>query len=349
MAETFSEVETDAGMLLSVIVPARNEQDCIGACLESLVRQSEIVFKLGLDWELLLVDDDSSDRTREIAMSFAGVTVLSPSPLQEGWTGKANGLWTAARQARGKWLLFTDADTIHEPGDLLRAIHEAEKAGVVLLSYSPRQIVQGIWQHALMPLVFSELASVYPVKDVSDPAKKLAAANGQFLLVERGAYFAVDGHRGVAGSVLEDVQLARRVKDSGKRIRFRYAPDALTAHMYRSFGQMMEGWTKNLALLFPRPLALAAWRLLDLVLLVGLPLVAATWPYLVLWQRVAIWLIWLRTLWRFFRRVGKSNFPAWDCALSVLGIPLFCWLLFNSWVQITVRKRVGWKGRTYPA
>ncbi|MHB1698751.1 MAG: glycosyltransferase family 2 protein [Acidobacteriaceae bacterium] len=341
-------------MRLSVIVPARNEEDCIAECLASLAGQSERVFELGVDWELLVVDDGSTDGTRRLAEGFAGVTVMNPQPLEPGWTGKANAVWTAAQRARGQWLLFTDADTVHEPGDLLRALHEAEKAGAALLSYSPRQIVSGFWQRALMPLVFSELASVYPTKDVSDPAKTLAAANGQFLMVEREAYFAVDGHRGVAGSMLEDVALARRIKNGrgtgGKRkIRFRYAPEALSARMYRSFRAMVEGWTKNLALLFPRPLWLAAWRLLDLALLIGLPLAAWGIPYLVLWQRAALVLLWGRTLWRFYRRVAKSNFPAWDCALAVFGLPLFCGLLVSSWLRHRVWKQVGWKGRVYPA
>ncbi|HSY72282.1 MAG TPA: glycosyltransferase family 2 protein, partial [Alloacidobacterium sp.] len=124
-------------MNLTVIVPARNEEDCLGACLESLVSQSDEGWILGRDWELLIVDDGSTDRTREIAQSFDGVIVISPAALPKGWTGKANAAWTAAQQARGEWLLFTDADTVHEPGDLRRALHEAEKHGAAMLSYSP--------------------------------------------------------------------------------------------------------------------------------------------------------------------------------------------------------------------
>ncbi len=106
---------------LTVIVPARNEEDCLGACLQSLVAQSEDVFELGRDWELVVVDDASTDRTAEIARGFDGVTVLAAAKLEKGWTGKANAIWTAARKARGRWLLFTDSDTVHEPGDLAGA------------------------------------------------------------------------------------------------------------------------------------------------------------------------------------------------------------------------------------
>ena len=104
-------------MNLSVIVPARNEEDGLGDCLASLISQSDEGWTLGRDWELLVVDDGSTDRTREIAEGFAGVTLISPAALPKGWTGKANAAWTAAKQAAGEWLLFTDADTVHEPGD----------------------------------------------------------------------------------------------------------------------------------------------------------------------------------------------------------------------------------------
>jgi glycosyltransferase involved in cell wall biosynthesis len=335
-------------MQLSVIVPARNEQDCVGECLASLVSQSDSVFQLGADWEILAVDDGSTDRTREIISSVAGVTLIDAAPLPKGWTGKANAVWTAAKQAQGEWLLFTDADTVHEPGNLIRAMHEAEKAKVAMLSYSPRQIVTGFWQRAVMPLVFCELALAYPPEKISNPESRLAAANGQFVLIRREAYFAVGGHSAVAESVLEDVDLARLVKRRKLGLRFRYAPDALSTRMYRGFGQMYEGWTKNLALLFGNALALGAWRLIDLGLLVGLPAI-----FFGFYQTNPLWLVllalWARTLWRFYRRVARSNFPFWDCAASVFGLPLFTWLLWRSWFHHTLKKRVVWKGRSYAA
>jgi glycosyltransferase involved in cell wall biosynthesis len=273
------EATPSQGMLLTVIVPARNEEDCLGACLESLVSQSEEIFALGKDWELLVVDDASTDRTREIAESFAAVTVLRPAKLEKGWTGKANACWTAAQQARGHWLLFTDADTVHEPGNLRRAIHEAEKYKAGVLSYSPRQLVSGVLQRALMPLVFSELALAYPPEKVSNPELRIAAANGQFLLASREAYKALGGHASVKGEILEDVELAFLAKRRKLGLRFRYAA---------------------------------------------------------------------RNLWRFYARVAKSNFPAVDCALSPLALPLFIVLLYRSWFQNRVLHRVAWKGRSYP-
>src|SRR6201996_2855150 len=334
-------------MRLSIIIPARNEADVLGACLKSLLGQSVEGFAVGEDWELLVVDDGSTDATRAIAAGFAQVTVLDPPPLERGWTGKANALWAGAQAAKGEWLLFTDADTVHEPGDLERSLHEADHVKVVMLSYSPRQLVSGFWQRALMPLVFSELALSYPPAKVSDPESRLAAANGQFLLMRRDAYFQIGGHEAVADSILEDVDIAHLVKRRKLGLRFRYAPDALSTRMYRSFAQMWEGWTKNLDLLFGNCLALAAWRLLDIALIAGLPLLA--WYFFLPLPRALFLLLWLRTLWRVYRPVARSNFPAADCALSVFGLPLFSVLLYRSWFHHTVLRRVSWKGRDYPS
>jgi glycosyltransferase involved in cell wall biosynthesis len=341
----------ESDLELSVIIPARNEERLLGACLSSLVVQSEAGFALGRDWEIIVVNDDSTDRTRETAMGYEGVVVMDAPALdlseRGGFTGKNNACWTGAHAARGRRLLFTDADTVHEMNDLSRAVAEAERHKAVLLSYSPRQVVTGFWQHAVMPLVFSELALVYPLKEVNDPMRSLAAANGQFLMVERDAYFAVGGHRVIGREILEDVALANNIKRSGRVIRFRYAPEALASRMYRTTGEMIEGWTKNLALLFPRPVALALWRLLDFALFFGPPVLALGIFWLVPWQRLALLLLWVRTLWRFYSRVARSNFPAVDVAISIVGVPLFAWLLLRSVVDHRVRRSVAWKGRIY--
>jgi len=351
----FDQPEPEELIELTVIVPARNEEECLGACLASLVSQSEEIFQLGKDWELVVVDDHSTDRTAEIARGFAGVTVLEAGKLEQGWTGKANAICTAARQARGRWLLFTDADTIHEPGNLRRAMHEAARHKAGMLSYSPRQIVSGLAQRSLMPLVFCELALSYPPAKVSDPNQRIAAANGQFLLVEREAYRRLGGHAAASDKVLEDVELAFLAKRRRVGLWFRYADDAVATRMFRSTGAMVDGWTKNLALLFNNALALAGWRALDIFLLAGLPVLAfelwnARFAAHSLQWLGAGWvlaLLWVRNLFRFYGRVAKSNFPFVDCALSPLGLPLFVALLYRSWFQHRVLKRVSWKGRSY--
>jgi cellulose synthase/poly-beta-1,6-N-acetylglucosamine synthase-like glycosyltransferase len=283
------------------------------------------------------------------------LTVLLAGKLESGWTGKNNAVWTAAKKARGRWLLFTDADTLHEPGNLRRAIHEATRHKVGVLSYSPRQIVSGLAQRSLMPLVFCELALSYPPAKVSDPNQRIAAASGQFLLVEREAYRRLGGHGSVSDKVLEDVELAFLAKRRKIGLRFRYAEDAVSTRMYRTTAAMVEGWTKNLALLFDNSLALAAWRALDFLLLFGLPVLAVELWGARLGAHSLAWLgagwvlalLWVRTLVRFYARVAKSNFPFLDCALAPLGLPLFVVLLYRSWFQHRILKRVSWKGREY--
>ncbi|MGA9976845.1 MAG: glycosyltransferase family 2 protein, partial [Candidatus Sulfotelmatobacter sp.] len=167
--------------VVSVIVPARNEEASLGACLQSLVVQG------GVALEIIVVDDHSTDRTREIALSFSNrqVRVIEAGPLSAGWTGKNNAVTAGSRAATGEWLLFTDADTIHLPASLARSLEEAQRQGASLLSYSPEQIVKSFWEKAIMPVVFAELAASFRPSQVSDPNSPAAAANGQYILITR--------------------------------------------------------------------------------------------------------------------------------------------------------------------
>jgi glycosyltransferase involved in cell wall biosynthesis len=314
----------------------------LGACLESLVHQT------GVSFEVIVVDDGSTDRTAEIARSFPGVSVLKAPPVPAGWTGKNNAVVAGARSARGEWLLFTDADTVHLPGSLARALYEALQHKASLLSYSPEQEVHGFWEKAVMPVIFAELAATYQPSRVNDPVSPLAAANGQYLLVSREAYEAVRGHAAVAGDLLEDVALARALKQAGHKVFFRFGGDAVRTRMYRSFSQLREGWTKNLALLFPSAVRLAGVRLAEFTLPLGAALfVLATWRNIPLTASLlALAFLVLYVL--FLRRIRKAHF-AWDSTLlAFFGLPVFSYLLLRS--RLSYEKgSVMWKGRTYGA
>jgi hypothetical protein len=165
--------------------------------------------------------------------------------------------------------LFTDADTVHLPGSLERSLREAREHQVAMLSYSPAQDVHGVIENAVMPVIYAELAMTYRPKDVCNPASEVAAANGQYLLITRAAYDAVGGHAAVSHTLLEDVALATAVKRSGLKLRFRFGGDAVRTRMYRTWHDLRDGWTKNLALLFPQTLRLAAIRSIEFLLAAG--------------------------------------------------------------------------------
>ena len=325
---------------VSVIVPARNEEASLGACLASLVSQA------GVEFEVIVVNDGSTDRSGEIAASFAGVKLLYAPLLPPNWVGKNHALACGAAEARGSWLLFTDADTVHAPGSLARALAEARAHGAALLSYSPEQEVRSLAEKAVMPVIFSELASQYKPSEVSDPASPAAAANGQYLLISRQAYDAIGGHAAVANCILEDVALAAAVKRSGGKIYFRFANDAVRTRMYRSLKQLIEGWTKNLTLLFPSPGRLAAIRLGEF-----LAIAAAVWLAAhalaagshVGWLFAACAVLMYSFL---IRRIRKAHF-SWDAnVLAFFGLPLFAYLLVRSKMSYQ-RGTVSWKGRDY--
>src|SRR3989441_11199268 len=166
-----------------------------------------------------------------------------------------------AKQARGDWLLLTDADTVHSLTSLARGLTEAELRQVQLLSFSPEQEVHGFWQEAVMPVIFAELATTYRPSEVSDPNSPAAAANGQYLLIARETYDFIGGHAAVGGSLLEDVALARAVKSSGRKIFFRYGGGGPPTPKYPKFSPLFGGSTQKLALLFPSPRRLGHTRL----------------------------------------------------------------------------------------
>jgi len=224
-------------------VPARNEEAVIANCVESLAAQPEIA-------EIWVVDDQSSDRTaeivRELAAKLPHLRLLQTEGPPAGWVGKNHAVWLAAQKAAGEWLLFTDADTLHLPGSTARALADARQNQAALVSYSPEQITRTFWERVLIPFIYCRLAEKFSYARVNDPSCPDAAANGQFILIRREAYEAIDGHRSVAGEVLEDVALARRVKQLGYRIYFGSGQGIARTRMYRSFGGMWQGWTKNL-------------------------------------------------------------------------------------------------------
>jgi glycosyltransferase involved in cell wall biosynthesis len=332
-----------AEVTVDVIVPARNEEDCIGRCLQSLVAQQ------GISFQITLVDDGSTDRTRTIAESFPEVRVLNAGELKPGVTGKCNALITGAAGSTAEWLLFTDADTFHYPGSLAASVREAESRNVDLLSYSPEQETTSWWELAVMPVVFADLVRIYSSERVNDPADPTVAANGQYILVRREVYETLGGHGVLPLNVLEDIELAKIFKESGHGIWFRHGAGLVRTRMYRTFRAMWEGWSKGLAILFRHPILLAARRALEFV---AIALLLATGLILVARSRLgsgALLLAMGVLCYLFFlMRIRRAHFPWKANLMAFLGLPLFVSLLLRSHLHFNMRGELTWKGRKYP-
>jgi chlorobactene glucosyltransferase len=234
---------------LSIVVPARNEERQIERCIRSLLAQRYA------DFEVILVDDRSEDRTRAIADGLARedrrLTILAGEPLPEGWVGKSWALAQGARAARGAWLLFTDADTEHEPLAAGSAARCAIDRGYDVVSLLTDQETIGIAERVFLPtILFTILLGIGALDDVNDPRKpQVAIFNGQYILVSRLAYEAIGGHAAVRDEIAEDLELARRFKRDGRyRIFLAGAGGLVRTRMYRSFGEIWEGFVKNFAL-----------------------------------------------------------------------------------------------------
>jgi len=234
------------GKVITAIVPARNEEAVIEVCVRSLARQAEIA-------EILVVDDQSTDRTPEIVRGLMpeirNLQLLESREIPAGWLGKNHAVWEGAKHASSRWLLFTDADAELLDGAAAQALRIAEEKSAMLVSFSPEQVTKAWYEKALIPFVYSRLAKYFPYDAVNDEKLDAAAANGQFLMIRRDVYDAIGGHEAVAAEVLEDVALAKRAKVMGYRIWFGSGVGVVRVRMYRSFQAMWEGWKKNLYLL----------------------------------------------------------------------------------------------------
>lgn len=242
--------------MVSIIVPARNEEHNIGPCLASLLEAAA-----GVDSEVLVANDESTDDTAGVVRAIPQVGLLNVPPLVNGWSGKNHALACAVPLTTGEWMLFTDADTRHSAGSLGEVLRRAEDFD--LYSLSPLQEARTWWERAVIPRVFAELDRLFRYDEINRPGSDAAAANGQYLLIRRSVYEDLGGHAAVAGEVLEDLALARAAKRSGFRIWFGPGEGIVSTRMYADFWAMWDGWTRNLYTLYGcnrRNMALAAFR-----------------------------------------------------------------------------------------
>ncbi|MGA8408026.1 MAG: glycosyltransferase [Candidatus Acidiferrales bacterium] len=338
--------------MVSAIIPARDEEASIARAVESVAAQPEIA-------EVIVVNDQSTDRTAEILADLATripqLKILNIDALPPGWVGKSYAVAVGAAAAQSDWLLFTDADTYHMPGSARRALNDAVDRNAVLVSYSPEQELDSFWERALIPFVYCRLSAKFSYAQVNDPARPEAAANGQFLLVLRDAYERVGGHAAISGEILEDVALARRMKQSGYAIYFTAPMGIVRTRMYRSFAAMWQGWTKNLyPLVGGSPVALFV-ELSEVLPWLEAGLLLLMWPIFLRARADVPWGVALfvlvallgRSL-RYGADLYKNLYPFSLIKYYVPGVCLYTAALVASWWKNT-RGAVVWKGRSYPA
>jgi len=230
--------ETESLPSVSIIIPARNEAHNLPALLASLKALAYA------RCDILVVDDASSDGTTSAAEEHGARVICIDGPSR-GWKGKPFACWTGAQQAAGEWLLFTDADTVHQPDSLERVMRFALERKVQAVSIFLQQRCVTFWERVLLPYAYQQYFVSVPYKRVNEPQDPAALANGQYMLIEREAYFRAGGHEAVKAAVVDDVALARQLKAKGVRLLVARGERLASVRMYRGLGDIWAGFGKN--------------------------------------------------------------------------------------------------------
>jgi chlorobactene glucosyltransferase len=232
----------DDAPLISVIVPAHNEQAGIKECLESVFQQDYPRF------QVILVNDRSTDDTVAIAASVAAgqsnFTMISLDKLPAGWTGKCHALDVGVSHASGEWFAFLDADSRLDKTALRQCYDRAVRSRVSMVTLSTQFIMKGFWERAMQPVLASMSLIAFPLDRINDPSSKVASANGMFYIIEREAYFRIGGHRDVKGLAVEDIGIAKRVKAAGLGLVFANGRRVMRTRMYAGASETIDGWTR---------------------------------------------------------------------------------------------------------
>ena len=343
------------GKRVSVIVPARNEAENIETVTRSIL-DTEYP-----DFELLVVDDRSTDdtalRVERLAAADSRVRLVRGRELPAGWYGKPWACQQGYEAATGEVLVFTDADTRHQPALLGHAVGALDAERADLVTIAPHQRCVTFWERLIMPQIWVLLALRFHPDSVNRARRERdVIANGQFVCVRRDSYEAVGTHRAVKGEVAEDLALAQAFWRTGHRLHFAFADTLMETRMYTSLASLVEGWTKNIYLggrrSFPGNPVLQALTPMVLSLAMLCWLVPAIWTGLgaaglapgpsplleqTVFASVAFWVL----------VSAGMRIPPWYGLLYPLGALMGLYIILRS----TFRggTRVVWRGRTYGA
>ena len=336
--------------LVSILVPARNEEINIRGCISSLLEQDYP------NYEVIVLNDSSEDKTgeilNEIQAGYPKLKIIQGKPLAEGWTGKTYACKQLAEQAKGSWLLFTDADTRHTPSSLRGAIYIALDRNADLLSVFPKMTMKTFSEKLIMPMLFFTWFVLLPHYFIDKKGyKKFAVGVGPFMLFKRYAYDKIGGHASVKNAIVEDVWLSRKIKEHGLKLAASDGQNLCSVRMYRNFKEIWNGFSKNIfaGLNFSAP-SLFTVNFMYLILFF-LPFIfliiytvsnyqTQTMTVLTLIQVIILYLI--RILLAIKFRLGFVSTLLHP--LGALTVPV---IAFNSWRWIAAGKGAKWKGRIY--
>ncbi len=343
--------------LISICVPARNEENNIRKCVESALAQDYH------NLEIIVLDDRSTDATpsvlKEIAARHSRLRVIRGVELLSGWAGKPHALYQAAQSARGEWLCFVDADTTLAPQALSSCYAKALDTQADLFTTMNEQILGSFWEKTVMPLVMTALSVGFSPRKVNDPNSRDAIANGQFILIKRKIYDAIGGHEKVKDQIVEDKAIAEQVKWNGHRLIVADGSRLISTRMYTSLPTMWEGWTKNIYLGLRDHSSLLWLGVFGALLALIAALFMPAWPLLGIWwyfnggiwmsigvivEALIVWgaLILARAL------VARGmNISAWYAWTTPLGAGIFAAMMLTSAWKVISGRGVTWKGRVY--
>lgn len=230
--------------LISVLVPARNEERNIRRCLSSLLKQDYP------NLEIIVLDDNSCDKTPEIVREFcekySNLKLIKGKELPKNWTGKNWACYQLAQEAKGEWFVFTDADTRHSPNSISSAYAIAIKNNSPFLSYLPGLINKRLSEALLLPIIHFAFLVLYPLRLIAnskDP--RFSVAIGPFILIKKDFYHKIGGHESIKKEVVDDLAIAKRAKTFGGKTILADGSDVMHVRFYQGFREIWKGFSKN--------------------------------------------------------------------------------------------------------
>ncbi len=340
---------------IAVIVPARDEAANIGPCLQALVAQDYPPSRM----HVLVIDDHSADETAAIVRRVAAlnphVSLIPAPPLPPRWVGKSHACWIGVRnvEPQCEWLCFIDADVTIAPAALSSALEAALANRLDLLSLTPRQELKSFAERLILPCGLIILSFLQDLRRLQSRSGSDATATGQFMLVRHDAYAAVGGHAAVCTAICEDLELARRVKRSGRAVLLMGGDDLLSTRMYTGWRTLWPGFAKNLVDTFGGPLPTLAVATAAFVLgwaTVAIPLLDfAGWMHGANGAVAALWLALAASGAAIGLHIAAALYfriPFWYGLIFPLGYSVGALMALDS-IRRRLSGRVSWKGRIY--